>query len=287
MPSNTVEAAANSAIRAKMGLSTGTPTPQATPVRQNAAPNAQAPAGPPQPAAAPVPVTQDQLTAITEQLAAMKQGLDNSTQTVTTQQNHIANLEGELSQIRNREEQAALTLPSDEALDELPRAEAIRQCAEIIAEQKVRAIDQKYMGAFSKLATDVITMKNASEELQVKSIFPGVNIEKYRPVLEQKRAQYPQASTVDLVRLVADPMELAAQPNMTQQPQEEVHMETGAGASVAGGGAPQNRGQITEDQLREGFITARDSGNKLQANSYLQEMLKRRPDVPASQGTRG
>jgi hypothetical protein len=150
----------------------------------------------------------------------------------------------------------------------------------------VRALDQKYMGAFQRMATDVIASKNAIEEQQVKQLFPGVDLEKYRPVLDQKRAQFPQANTVDLVRLVADPKELAVQPDMTQGTQEEVHMETGQGAGMSAGGRDQDlRESITEDQLREGYVTARNSGQNLQAQSFLLEMLKRRPDVPTSQET--
>jgi len=289
MPNNAVEAAANRAIRTKMGLASGEVPPSPNP-QQAPAGTPQGPAAhqgtPPQQAQAPAPVTADQLTALQNQIASMQASVEASRQQTSTQQNHIANLEGELAVLRNREDAKALQLPSDDELDELPRAEAIRRCAEVIAEQKLRVLDQKYLGAFSRLASDVVTMKNSSEERMIREQFPGVDIEKYRPILEQKRAMFPQASTVDLIRLVADPKELAQQPDMTQTPQDAVHMEVGQGAGMgAGGQGQQSREQITEDQLREGFVNARNAGQNLQAQSYLMEIIKRRPDVPTTRNT--
>jgi hypothetical protein len=231
-------------------------------------------------------VTAEQFKALQGELSSLKGLFEQASQNAVTHENTIRNLEGELAVLRNREQEQALQLPDDETLDELPRSQAIRRVAEVLAEQKVRALDQKYMGAFQRMATDVIASKNAIEEQQVKQLFPGVDLEKYRPVLDQKRAQFPQANTVDLVRLVADPKELAVQPDMTQGTQEEVHMETGHGAGMSAGGRDQDlRESITEDQLREGYVTARNSGQNLQAQSFLLEMLKRRPDVPTSQET--
>jgi len=195
-------------------------------------------------------------------------------------------LQGEVVELRRQKEEPTPELPSDETLDELPRGEAIRRVAGALTAKAVKDLKGELVGAMGRMAVDVIQARNTLEEQELARKFPGLDIEKYRPAIDRKRAELPGATLNELVRLIADPRDLIAEPpDRTRATQEAVHMETG-GASRAGVRRTQEQPQITEQQLRQGFLDARTAGNKLQADAYLMEIIKRRPDVPAQHGGR-
>lgn len=273
----------NDTIRASVGMA----TPDVSPNGNTPAPVPQPSQQPnPQQQAAPVPQapTNDELTGLKESIAAMQKQLEVSQSASTQSAETIRNLEGELFSIKNEKEEKALELPSSEELDSLSRSDAITRVAEAIAEQKMRARDKQYMDAFQRMATDVVGLKNASEESDVRNRYPGFDLDKHRMEINQKRIAYPQMSTSELVQLIADPRELiAANSDRTVQTQDGVHMESGLGNSVGNNAQPdQQQSAAREKALKDGFTAARAAGNRSQADAYLQEIIKSRPDVPAN-----
>jgi len=276
------EAQANAAIRKQMGLATGTPqgTPQTQP---GVTPSTQTQQT--QQTQKPEPPAGVSLEQYNELKANMEQ-TQKQLQAVLSQNNQIAarsqSLEGELAQLRENREDQSLQLPSDDELQDMPRGEAIRRVAEGIAAKQMRELEKKFTPAFQRLAGDFVGLRTTVEEDNLRKRFPKLDLEKYRLQLDEKRLAFPQATLGELVQLVADPvdlMQLAS--DTTQTTQEDVHMETGAGASTGGGTAGGQTGgpQLSEGDLQQGLLNARQAGNKMLADRYLMEIIKRRPDV--------
>ena len=267
MPDNT---SVDNQMRAKMGLpAQGTPAAVTVP--------APTPAPTGTPTAAPVA---DPTAALVTEVAEMRQAMVTYQQENLHNQNVIQNLQSDLVTLRGKQEDQKLQLPTDEELEDLPRGEAIRKMAEAIADAKIAEQNRMFMPAMHQLVGDFVALKNESEERQVKEVFPNLDIEKYRVQLDQKRIDYPKATTNELLRLIANPVDLmpAAQPTTSN---EGVHMERG----LPTGNQTQTGSRETasrEAALKEGITAARESGNKSQVNALMMELIKSRPDVPAS-----
>lgn len=263
-----LQAQADAKIRQQVGVPGGSP-------------GRVAPSGQPTPPGSPAPPP-----AADPRLDQLMGELRNLQNQIGQRDQMLQALQGEIVELRRVKEEPTPELPSDESLDELPRGEAIRRVAGVIAAKAVKDLRGELVGAMGRMAVDVIQSRNALEEQELTRTFPGLDIEKYRPAIDRKRAEMPGARLSELVRLVADPNDLVAKPpDTTRATQEAVHMETG-GASRAGVRRTQEQTGPTEQQLHDGFLAARQAGNKLQADAYLMEIIKRRPDVPAQHGGR-
>jgi len=264
MPDNTL---VDNQMRAKIGLppqgtQTAVSVPAPTPV-----PNQPAPVA-------------DQTAALAAEIAEMRQDMVTYQQENLHNQNVISNLQSDLVTLRGKQEEQRLQLPTDEELEDLPRGEAIRKMAEAIADTKIAEQNRMFMPAMHQLVGDFVALKNESEERQVKEVFPNLNIEKYRVQLDQKRIDYPKATTNELLRLIADPVDLMPTAQSTT-PNEGVHMETGLPTGTQTHiGSREVASQ--EAALKEGIDAARLAGNKSQSRALMMELLKLRPDVPAS-----
>lgn len=246
-------AAADVAIRQSLGLPTGQVAPVPAPAGQ-------------QPASQQTP---DQ--ALVGELRAQNESLQN--QIAQTNAN-IQALMGEM-EVRKRTAEE-VKLPSDEELDALPRNEAIKRVAEAKA---VEVINQRLMPGLRRMAGDLLETKAFVDEDGLRRAYPGLDVAKYRPLLNEKRASNPGLSALDAIRLIADPAELtpAAAPARSH---EAVHMEARgrSGSSVV---QQQSGSGPNEADLRQKFVVARQAGNRIQAERYLTEIMKLRPDVPA------
>ncbi len=248
----TTATSADAAIRQSLGLQASVVTPPAAPAAQPA----QAQGNP----------ELDELKAQNELLRnQMAQMGQNMTQ-----------LMGELESRKPAVED--VKLPTDEELDALPRTEAIKRVAEVKA---IEVINQRLMPGLRKMAGDLLETKAFADESVLKQTFPNLKIEKYRTALADKRASNPGLSALDAIRLIADPNDLTIAPSAPRS-HEAVHMEARGRSTPPP--VTQSQGGPSESDLQAGFLKARQAGNRLQAERYLTEIMKRRPSVPANRG---
>lgn len=252
MPDVTTASAADAAIRTSLGLQASAPVVPQVPRTQ------QAPQGP---------------NPEVDELKTQNELLRN--QMVQMNQN-MTQLMGELES-RRETSNPEVKMPTEEELEGMSRTEAIQKVAEA---KVIEVINQRLMGGLRKMAGDVLEAKAFADEETLRRTFPNLKVDKYRAALAEKRASNPGLSALDAIRLIADPGDLSLAAPATRT-QEAVHIESrGRSASAP---VTQARGQEgpSEGELQAGFLKARQAGNRLQAERYLTEIMKRRPDVPA------
>ena len=265
MPPDAVDAA----IRAKLGLTPPAAAPGASPV-PSAASQGSSPA--------PGQVALFQLTEaeVNELRSAAAQNTELRTQ-VSALTQEVGGLMSALEERGKREDEARAKIPTDEQLDDMPRSEAIRVVAGSLVQQEVNRL----IRGLGVMATDLLEVKQGQEEADIRRAYPNVNIEKYRPQIQQLKLAMPRLSTLHALKILADPRELVPSIPDTTPASSAAPVDSGMGGSSAPLRPAPSPNEVTEADLQRGLVQAQKSGDTRLAERYIQMILSRRTDVPA------
>ena len=171
-----------------------------------------------------------------------------------------------------------IALPPKEILDAMPQSEL---AALLVQHQQqtaghTMAAAQSMVGALEQqriapLAANLNAVRKVEAEKALRSRFPRLDMEKYRPAFEAKLIQNRSLSFEDAIRLVADPADLMpGDPAPTSVTGHAVHMESGVPVRASAQPAPASKGPSRE-QLIASAEEARRRGDTFEHGRLMKQ----------------
>lgn len=223
----------------------------------------------PAPKQTPAP---DPLAAIKAENDALKLQLNGMSDQLKTLSTQFGGLVGHLQALESRKVEEEVPALDVDKLKELPMAEVVKQ----VSERAERVADIRAKKLLTPFARDLFEVKSAQEETSVRQLYPNFDYGKHRDELRQMRISYPDIPTERLVRMVADPSELApASPPKSQDGAR--HMEVGPGAATRPSQpAPQGPKVPVDTQINALLVRANEAqrnGNVTAGEELINQAL--------------
>lgn len=181
---------------------------------------------------------------------------------------------GAVQQLADSREEQGLKLDPDE-LKNLSMGEAMEAVGNNLSERTEKQLKR----LLRPFVGDLLNTRVQTELLMAKEMYPGFSIAKHAAKFQSERASNPDAAISDIVQRIATKDELAATPKTPTPQDEQVHMESGPGATSPGvparGTSDANQGYTAAEQntLHAALNRANVEGNSQEAERYAAALL--------------